>query len=293
MVFDLSKLRTGHAAGSGSSSLARRILNIADLPDIHFGHLVPENSVGSESAPNPPSARAVDLSKLRIGRPGAGPSARDLVDRAFDLSKLRFGHADPDAPGPITTLSRRDDGSGPGKLPVGLIIAFVAAGIAALLMIFLIVVPFFERRKEKARIAREGKPGDIEAPKPADVQFTRSGADLLPVAPGPQMLSRGEGGLTVQMAPRPSLEFSTVSLVTPVSRKGPANPFTDPTTSPPRMMGTVHEKDGFEEVDVGKESMGMEGHKDLKEEDPFADEVAAMQERLKEKFSKAQGQYKK
>jgi hypothetical protein len=133
--------------------------------------------------------------------------------------------------------------------PVGLIVGAIGAGIALLTFLFVVLGPCIDRRRETARVAREGgNPTDAEAPSAADLEarFQRSGADLAPV---------------MQQAPR------TPMVAVPLTPAGEAVPAkADPFRTPPASP---------------KE----------KAEDPFADEVAAMQARLQEKFKVAHDRY--
>jgi hypothetical protein len=153
-------------------------------------------------------------------------------------------------------------GAEKAPLSVGMIIGFVAAGLVLLVLLCIIIVPYFERRKEKARIKREGKPGDIEAPSQEvlEARLQRSGSTLVPVQPrqAPEM---------VQMPVPQTAQMVAVPL-TPATN--PANPFNDPQGQGQRAAPSAPAPG----------------------EDPFADEVAAMQERLKEKFKVAQDRFR-
>jgi flagellar biosynthesis/type III secretory pathway M-ring protein FliF/YscJ len=48
--------------------------------------------------------------------------------------------------------------------PAGIAIIVVGAVIALLLIVYLVILPIIERHREKARMMRESKTGDVEAP---------------------------------------------------------------------------------------------------------------------------------
>jgi hypothetical protein len=116
-------------------------------------------------------------------------------------------------------------------------------------------MPALDRRRERARLAREGgAPGDAEAPTAAQLEgrFQRSGANLEP-AP--------------VMAQAPATPMVAVPLTPSPAPK--ENPFRTPPASPKPA-----------------------GSKDKEGEDPFADEVAAMQARLQAKFQVAHERFR-
>jgi hypothetical protein len=300
MQFEDLRLGFG-AADDATETQAKRLMQFDDLK-LKFG-------AGSvEDAPDMPAKRLMQFDDLRLGFGAADDDNTDaLAKRLMDIEDIRLGGAVPESmdikSGAVGILAsealakgKRSVAKGLTKIRFGLggagqavtkraeltktalgpnpgmIVGIVLGAIVFLILAYLVISPLFDRRRAKAQMAASK---DVESGPKRDangeISFQRSGPNLAPIQPQQMTEAR-----------RPSQDFHAVSLVTPVNPTAQGqNPFRSPPHSPtPKPV--AEEKMSEKTSEKEKEMHG----------DPFTDEVAAMQERLKGKFQAAHERFK-